>query len=239
MCVNVPQKIPTGCRAIDKCLEGGIPIESVSLIYGEAETGKTTLAMQCATNCARQEYKTLFVDCDGTFAIRRLSQIASEKFKEIAELIVLMKPSDFREQTVVIDKLTDYVSKNFGLVVVDTLTSLYRAEVAESPERTFELNRELNRQTALLAQIAKTQKIAVLVTSQVRSVFDEARLSVEPVATRVLRFWAETIIALKPTENPRIIKAVLEKSPKKAKRVQALTCHLKIEETGISEHLIH
>jgi DNA repair protein RadB len=237
--VNVPQKIPTGCKAIDRCLEGGIPFESVSLIYGEAETGKTTLAMQCAANCARQEHKTLFVDCDGTFSIRRLSQICSEKFKEIGELIILMKPTDFREQTAVIDKLTDYIPKNFGLVVVDTLTSLYRAEVAESPGRAFELNRELNRQMALLAQIAKTQKIAVIATSQVRSVFDEAHVSVEPVATRVLTFWAETIIALKPTENPRIIKAVLEKSPKKSKRVQALTCHLKIGEAGIGEHLIH
>jgi RecA/RadA recombinase len=239
MCVNLPQKIPTGCKAIDKFLEGGIPFESVSLIYGEEETGKTTLAMQCAANCARQEYKTLFMDADGTFTVRRLSQIASEKFEQVAELIILMKPNDFHEQAVAIDKLTDYVTKNFGLVVVDTLTSLYRAEVAESPEKTFELNRELNRQTALLAQIAKTQRIAVLVTSQVRSVFNEAHVSVEPVGTRVLRFWAETIIALKPTENPRIIKAVLEKSPKKAKRVQALTCNLKIEETGMSEHSVH
>jgi len=236
MCVTVLKKIPTGCEAIDKILEGGISFESVSLIYGEAETGKTTLAMQSAVNCARQDYKTLFVDCDGTFSARRLSQIASEKFKEIAELIILMKPNDFREQTGVIDQLTDYITKNFGLIVVDTITSLYRAEIAEAPEKTFELNRELNRQMALLAQIAKTQKIAVLITSQVRSVFNEAHVSIEPVATRVLKFWADTIIIMKPTKNPRIIKAILEKG---SKRVQSLTCHLKIEETGIHEHLTH
>ena len=68
-------------------LEGGIPLESVSLIYGEAETGKTTLAMQLAINYAKQAYKTLFIDCDGTFSARRLSQIAGQNFKEIAELI--------------------------------------------------------------------------------------------------------------------------------------------------------
>jgi DNA repair protein RadB len=233
--VTLPQRIPTGCRTIDKFLEGGIPFESVTLIYGEAETGKTTLAIQCAINCALHDYKTLFVDCDGTFSPKRLSQIASEKFKEIAELIILMKPNNFREQTLVIDQLTDYINRNFGLVTIDTITGLYRAEIAESPEKAFELNRELNRQIGLLAQLAKTQKIAVLMTSQVRSVFNNAHVNIEPVATRVLKFWADTIIALKPTENPIIIKAILEKNLKKTKIVQPITCHLKIGETGIHE----
>jgi DNA repair protein RadB len=239
MCLAVMQKISTGCRTIDKILEGGIPFGSVSLIYGEAETGKTTLAMQFAVNCAEQGYKTLFVDCDGTFSAQRLSQIASEKFKEIADLIILMRPNNFREQTLVIDQLTDYITKNFGLVIVDTITGLYRAKIAESPEKTFELNRELNRQMALLAQIAKTQKISVFLTSQVHSIFNEAHIGTEPVATRVLKFWADTIIAMKPTENTQIIKAILEKIPKKTKKVQPTTCYLKIGETGLHEYLIH
>jgi len=236
MCVTVLQKIPTGCEAVDKILEGGFPIRDISLIYGEAETGKTTLTMQCAVNCARQGYKTLFVDCDSTFSARRLSQIASEDFKDIAELIILMRPNNFSEQAVVIDRLTDYITKSFRLLVVDTITSIYRAKVAEHPEETFQLNRELNRQIACLAQVAKTQKIAVLLISQVRSVFNEAYISIEPVGTRVLKFWADTIIVMKPTENPRIIKAILEKSPK---RVRHSFCHLRIEKTGMRGHLIH
>jgi len=235
MCVDVLHKIPTGCKKIDEILEGGIPNRKVSLVYGEAETGKTTLTMQCAVNCARRGYKTLFVDCDGAFSTRRLSQIALRDFQNIADLIILMKPDNFSEQAIVMDRLTDYITKSFGLLVIDTLTSLYRVAVAESPEKTFELNRELNRQMACLAQIAKTQKITVLTTSQVRSVFNEALVSIEPVATRVLKFWADTIITMKPTENPQIIKAVLEKNPK----AQPFTCYLKIEETGIHEYSIH
>ena len=235
-CVDVLHKIPTGCKKIDEILEGGIPNRKVTLVYGEAETGKTTLAMQCAVNCARQGYKTLFVDCDGTFSAKRLSQIASRDFKNIADLIILMRPNSFGEQATVIDGLTDYITRNFGLLVIDTLTSLYRFTVAESPEKRFELNRELNRQMACSAQIAKTEKIAVLTISQVRSVFNEAPVSIEPVATRVLKFWAETIITMKPTQNPQIVKAVLEKNPKKA---QPFVCYLKIEKTGIHEYLAH
>lgn len=230
MCRTVLHKISTGCEEIDKILDGGIPLGSVNLVYGEAETGKTTLAMQCAVDCARQGYKTLFMDCDGTFSGRRLSQIAIRDFKDIAELIILMKPNSFSEQTTAIDRLIDYVTRGFGLIVIDTITSLYRAKIAEHHKKTFELNRELNRQMAYLAQIAKTQKIAMLTTSQVQSVFDETFVSIEPVATRVLKFWADTIIALRPMENAQMIKAVFEKTPKK---VQTLTCNLKIEETGI------
>jgi DNA repair protein RadB len=235
MCVTLLSKIPTGCRTIDKILDGGIPAEAITLVYGEAETGKTTLAMQCAMNCALRGYKTLFVDCDGTFSARRLSQIASQNFAEIAELIILVKPDSFEEQKQFMDRLSDYVTKNFGLVIIDTVTSLYRVKIAESEGKAFELNRELNRQMALLAQIAKTSKIAVLATSQVRSVFNDTYVSIEPVATRVLKFWADIILAMKPTENPQTIKTVVEKSLKKLEPSQPLTCLLRIGKGGMTE----
>ena len=236
MCISVIKKILTGCSCIDSHLNGGISPESVTLIYGEPETGKTTLAMQCAVNCAMQNLKTLFVDCDNTFSPKRLSQVASGKFEEIADRIILIKPADFKEQTAVIDRISEYTAKNFGLVIIDTFTSLYRAEVAESSGKAFGPNRELNRQMAILSQTAKTQKMPVVITSQVRSVFDDSYVSVTPVATRVLKFWADTIIAMKPTENPQTIKAVLEKTHEKA---QEATCHLRINETGIHDYPFH
>ena len=202
------------------------------MIYGEPETGKTTLAIQCAANCALQGLKTLFVDCDNTFATERLSQISQEKFNDVAELIILMKPKDFAEQTVILDHLPDYIAKNFGLVVIDTFNSLYRAKVSETTAKPSAVNRELNRQMALLAQTAKTMHIPIIVTSQVRAVFNDTYISVAPVATRVLQFWADTTIALKPTENPTIIKAVLEKN----RNPQEATCQLRITQTGIHDY---
>ena len=236
MCISVIKNILTGCGCIDSQLGGGISSESVTLVYGEPETGKTTLAMQCAVNCAMQNYKILFVDCDNTFSAKRFSQVASGKFEEIAEIVILIRPNNFKEQTAVIDRLSEYTAKNFGLVVIDTLNSLYRAEVAESSGKAFGLNRELNRQLAILAQTTKTQKIPVVITSQVRSVFNESYVDVAPVATRVIKFWADTIIAMKPTENPQTIKAVLEKTGEKA---QEVACYLRIDETGIRDYPFH
>jgi DNA repair protein RadB len=223
--------IQTGSKCIDEAIGGGILPETVTLIYGEPETGKTTLAIQCAVNCALQKLKVLYVDCDNTFYAKRLSQIAKERFDDVAERIVLVKPKDFKEQTAVIDQIQDYTA-NVGLIIIDTFNSLYSARVAESSTKAFSVNRELNRQLAILAQTVKIQKIPVLMTSQVRSVLSEQTTSVRPVATRVLKFWADTIIALKPTHNRQTIKAVLEKAKE---IVQETTCYVQIGESGIQD----
>jgi len=224
--------ISTGCKCIDNNIGDGITPESVVLIYGEPETGKTTLAMQCAVNCTMQDFKVLFVDCENTFSTQRLSQLAAERFDQVAAQIILVKPQDFREQAALIDRIQDYTQRNFGLIIIDTLTSLYGAEVAERSGKAFNVNRELNRQLAILAQATRIRKIPVIVTSQVRSVFDNPDVSVAPVARRVLKFWADTIIALKPTSYPQILKATVEKSQSNSEET---TCYVQIQESGIKD----
>ncbi len=177
-------------------------------------------------------YKSFFIDSNGTFSPNRLSQIAYYDYEKISPFIILMKPTTFQEQIVAIDHLEGYITKKFGLIVVDTITSLYRVELG-SPKETFALNRELNRQVALLAQIAKTRKVAVLITSQVRSVFLEERVRIEPVATRVLKFWSDIVLSLKQTGQTRVIKVLLEKHPE---RKRSASCYVKIERTGIRDY---
>jgi DNA repair protein RadB len=224
--------IPTGCGSLDKLLGGGLHKSIVHLFYGEAETGKTCLSIQCAVNAAYMGCKTIFIDSDNTFSPRRLAQIASYNVEEVAPQITLVKPTTFQEQTLAIDRLEEYLTPQIGLVVIDTATSLYSAEIDEKKEQTFKLNRELGRQLACLAQIAKTRKVVILVTSQVRNAFFEGFVSVEPVATRMLRFWSDIVINLKPTEQRNTLNAVLEKH---------LYCHfpancyLSINEMGICD----
>ncbi len=212
-------------------LGGGFPADCVSLVYGEAETGKTSLAIQCAVNCGRTGHKSFFVDSDGTFSSKRMSQIAYYDYDEISSSIILIKPTTFQEQMKVIDRLEEYITSKFGLIIVDTITSLYRVELG-GPKETFILNRELNRQVALLAQIVKTQKIPALITSQVRSVLGK-QIRVEPVATRVLKFWSDVVLNLELTGQTRVMKALLEKHPE---RKSPASCYVKIERTGIRDY---
>jgi len=226
--------IPTGCSRLDMFLNGGIRRGEVILVYGEAETGKTTFAIQCMVNCCKKGYKTIFIDADGTFSVKRLTQIASTNVREIAERIILVRPNDFEEQTLAIDQLEGYLTEKVGLIIVDTVTSLYRAELNQSMKKTFKLNRELNRQLGTLAQIAKARKVPVLITSQVHALFGLNGISVEPIATRVLTFWADTAIRLKPTMQRGFIKLIVEKSRGKNR----FECYVRISRSGLIEQTL-
>lgn len=225
--------VPTGCGSLDEQLNGGLLETTLTLLYGEAETGKTTLAMQCAVNCARMGYKTIFIDCDNTFSPIRMAQIAADDFDMVAPHVILMKPENFDQQANVIDRLDEYIGEKVGLIVVDTVTGLYREKFGDDKKNTFTLNRELNRQIACLAQIAKIRKVASLIISQVRSLVMEERETVQPVATRVLRFWADTTITLKPTTHSRIVKATVET---RLERMPIKPVFLHIGEGGLGDY---
>jgi len=222
----------TGCIALDKLLGGGFPAETVSLIYGEAETGKTSLAVQCAVNCARRGIKSLFIDTDGTFSYERLSQIAEYDFEKISPLMIIARPTTFQDQSRAIDCLEKVITDKFGLIVVDTITSLYRVELTDT-EQTYSANRELNRQLAVLTQIAKTCGLAVTVVSQVRSVPFGETVEMKPVATRVLNYWSDIILDMKQTGQTRVIKVLREKHPE-IKGTGAV--YVKIEKSGITDY---
>ena len=228
----MPSYIPTGCISLDKLLGGGFPTEAVSLIYGEAETGKTSLAVQCAVNCARRGSKSLFIDMDGTFSYERLSQIAEYDYRKISPLMIIMRPTTFQEQSRTIDQLEKVITNKFGLIVVDTVTSLYRVEL-DDIEGMYAANRELNRQLAVLTQIVKTRGLAALVISQVRSVPFGETVEMKPVATRVLNYWSDIILDMKRTGQTRVIKVLREKHPS-IKGTGFV--YVNIESTGITDY---
>lgn len=224
--------IPTGSISLDKLLRGGFPTKSLSLIYGEAETGKTSLAVQCAVSCTRRGRKSLFIDTDGTFSYERLSQIAEYDYEKISPLIIIVKPTTFREQARAIDHLEKVLTNKFGLVIVDTVTSLYRVELDEI-RGTHAAIRELNRQLAVITQIIKTRGVAALIISPVKSLPLGETIEMKPVATRVLYYWSDIVLNMKRTGQTRVIKVLREKHPQ-IKRKEFV--HVKIENTGIIDY---
>jgi RecA/RadA recombinase len=226
-------QILTGCNCIDQKISGGIKPDSITLVYGEPETGKSTFALQCAVNAAVQTPgKILYIDGDNTFSTERLAQVAGWNFETVAERIVLFKPKDFREQTALLDHIENYLT-GVSLIIIDTITSLYSARAAESP-KSFSTNRELNRQLALLAEQVKVKKIPLIFTSQVRSIINDQTSDVRPVATRVLQFWADNIIFFKPTELPQTIRVIVEKPASATSAAQA-ACYIHIGEAGLRD----
>jgi DNA repair protein RadB len=221
--------VSTGCEALDDMLLGGFPVGAVSLVYGEAETGKTTLALQCSVLCAKSGAKVVYVDADQSLSKERLLQISGHNVDFLAR-IAIFTPKNFGDQMQLVEDLPHYLSPRVALVVMDTVTSLYRLEV-ESAKKTFELNRQLNRQLAYLSKVAKENEVAILLLSQVHSAILKGG-KLEPVANRLLRFWSDNILRLETTPAMGVKRAILEVSVKK--RVYR-SCFFKLTETGLSD----
>ena len=173
----------------------------------------------------------MFIDSDNAFPPNRLSQIAQQELSTIAPYILLFTPQTFKEQVHIIESLASVLTSSVALIVVDTITSLYRIELGSSAE-TFALNRELNRQLAYLVDIARTKKVVVLLTSQVHSIIGELN-EVEPLAMRVLNFHSRIVINLRKTAKVGVIEAVLKKFL--GMQNPSACSQFKLTETGIQD----
>lgn len=208
--IRPPFPISTGSKSIDRLLHGGLFSRQITIAYGKPRTGKTTLAISCASKCASSGKSVLYIDSDHTFHPKRLAQIIGKQFEKVSNQIIIIKPHLFQDQSLIIENLDQYTNENFGLVIIDAVTSLYLLELSTIGEA-FSLNRELNRQLAYLVHWAKTLNLSVLATSQVRSsVEDEVDNTIIPVATRVVKYWANNILRLDVT-GENIFRAILEK----------------------------
>ena len=210
MALYEPDPLATGCASLDGILGGGLRRGELCLVYGQSGTGKTSLAIQCAVRRARKGLKTIFIDSDNTFPLTRLEQITGRELPDVAHLLFVFKPHTIRKQSLLVFRLDNYNLSTVALIVVDTVTTLYRAELA-STENVFVQNMGLNWQLAYLREVALRYNIPILLTSQVRSVVQEDGEKIEPVANRILTFWAQRILRLEATSTSRVKKASLEK----------------------------
>lgn len=74
------QKIPTGLQTLDECLQGGVPIGSITEVVGRAGVGKTHLSQQL-TVLAGTKYNggCIFIDAEKKLNLNRLQEISYER----------------------------------------------------------------------------------------------------------------------------------------------------------------
>jgi len=224
------RRLSTGCGSLDGVLDGGFRFGRVSLIYGEAATGKTALTLSCVVNHLRSdpEAKALYIDADGGLSTKRLEQIAGGDGGSLFERILIWRPGSFSEQTAIVEGLPALVHRRATVVVVDSITGLYRLEAGDA-EKTFKVNKELNRQLGFLSETVETKGAALLLAGQVHGAVG-APTQMEPVAQRLLRYWSDVVLKLETTLRPGVRQAVLEKPEGTAR-----SCMFSLTDRGLSE----
>jgi DNA repair protein RadB len=185
-------RIGTACPSIDELLGGGVETGCITLLYGEAGTGKTNLCLQLATNVARQGRKVVYIDTEGLSA-ERLRQIGGEAFEVVLQNLLISDPLTFEDQEKQVERAARFCEgdQNVGLVVLDSATLHFRL-TRKDEER--EDRQSLNRQVTKLMRIARKSDVPVVITSQVYTDIETG--SFEPLGGHMLAHNAKAILRL-------------------------------------------
>jgi DNA repair protein RadB len=220
-------KLSTGIAFLNLLLNGGYDEDIVTTIYGPSGSGKTNFCLIAAVKVAESGKKVLFLDTEGGIAVDRIKQISSD-FNYILPKMIFFSPTTFDEQKEVFESIRSLATEQVGLIVVDSISMLYRLELGKN-EEVYDVNAALGRQLAFLVEIARRRKIPVLLTTQVYSDFDN-RDQVKLVGGDLLKYGSKCLIELVRLANARGI--ILRKH---RSLPEGLEAKFKIVEKGIEE----
>lgn len=203
-------EVKTNCHSLDDLLGGKLLPGVITHLYGPGASGKTNVALQIVNNVASQNKNVVFIDTEGGFSFERLKQISKDSFQEVLKKIILLSPVTFDEQAKAVQELEYLLVNNstISLIVVDSISHLYRLERAE--KKVWEANHALSKQIHLLLKLARKYSIPILLTNQVYSLFDAMDDEIQPVAGDILKYSSKVILKLE-TKGLSLRKATLQK----------------------------
>ena len=181
------QYLPLGCKALQALFGGaGLQCGTITEVYGAFASGKSQMGFTSLIRAVLPKPfglggSGIYVDTEGTFNIKRISEIAQffshiMPLKDILENIRVIKPKKSSEQIQIIKSFLENNSSGYysylkltkpvKALVVDSLTAHFRAQylgrgvLAERQQR-------LNQHLRDLHQFSTQTKCAVLVINQV------------------------------------------------------------------------
>lgn len=233
-------RISTGSKEFNELIGGGVETNAITEAYGKFASGKTQIGFQLAVNVQLPIGKgglggnTLFIDTEGTFRPERIKDIAKAVGldpKTVLENIIVVRATTTQQQILTIERADKLIQeKNIKLIIVDSITSLFRAEFmgrGALGERQQKLNGHIHR----LQTLADKYNIAIYITNQVMDnpgiLFGDPTT---PIGGNVIAHAATTRLYLrKSKEEKRIIRLVDSPSQPEGE------CVIKVTSDGVKD----
>ena len=180
------KKLKTSVPEVDDLLGGGFETQAITELYGEFGSGKSQIVHQMAVNVQLPEElgglggSVLYVDTENTFRPERIEQmvngleIEGADPKEFLKDIHVARAQTSDHQMLLIETSREMAQelKNTGkpvkLLIVDSLTSLFRSEYA-GRGTLAERQQKLNRHMHDIFKLCDEYNAIGLVTNQVQS----------------------------------------------------------------------
>ncbi len=214
----------SGIAVLDELLGGGLETRTITQIYGEPASGKSTLCMIAAVTCLRAGRPVVYIDSEG-FSIERFRQIAGEDTERIADQLFLFEPLDFEHQGTMIAEAEKVLKAHKpGLLVMDSATALYRTDL----EKGRDALQALTKQMIHLLGYCKRYEIPVIITNQVY--MDTQKNTFSGLGGVALEHLSKAIVRLEKTETAGVRRARLVKH---RSRPEGASFQFEIVEDGV------
>jgi len=167
----------------------------ITLIYGPAASGKTTIALETTLNYAKNG-RVLFIDSEEGFSINRLKQMNPD-CENILENIVVVNVKNFSEQVKVFENLEMMMEVGkFGIVIIDTMGMQYRKALQEGNYQY--VNEKILTGLRKLSNLALKHDVPILILNQIYTKMDGENVG---VGGNLVKNFGKYLIELKV--NPR------------------------------------
>ena len=174
---NEEDRVKTGIGEFDRVLGGGLMPGSVILLGGDPGIGKSTLAMQSASNIKQ---KVLYVT--GEESAKQI-KLRADRLKIKSDDFYILAETDMSPIIAAMNEL------NPVLIVIDSIQTMYRSELDNSPGTITQI-REC---TALLMEEAKKKHFSIIIVGHVTK---EGMIAgpklLEHIVDTVIQFEGET-----------------------------------------------
>jgi DNA repair protein RadA len=170
------KKISTGSKNLDTLLAGGIETQSVTEFHGAFGSGKTQVGFQIAVNVQKPveegglDGNCIILDAENTFRPERVRQIAEGSGmdpEDVLKNIYVARAYNSDHQMILAEQVGSMIKeKNVKLVIVDSVTSNFRADFSGRGELAAR-QQKLNRHLHTLQRLADVYNVAVYITNQV------------------------------------------------------------------------
>ena len=190
--------LSSGSLLIDKVLGGGIGYGRVTEIYGAESSGKTTLALQFASQCQKTGGRVAYIDVENALDIGYANHLGVN-----TNDMIFTQPSSGEQALEIADMLVK--SGEINLIIVDSVAALTpQVELdGEMSDMTIgALARLMSKALRKLTGTLNNQNCAIIFINQIRDKISTGFMMGNPETTtggRALKFFASQRIELRKT----------------------------------------
>ena len=193
--------------------------EGIASIWGDFGIGKTTFALQTAIYTAKQDKEVLYIYSKPNFPSKRLGSLLKEESPDLLKNIKFIRITDFNELITLIFNLEFLIlnnlkekSKSLNLIIIDSLTDLYRLGLnSDKKEKNVNLNYQLNQILATLYYLLETYGTEILIINELSRKYIDDTVVATQSGGNPMNFWITNSIKIERTDILNIRKIIIKK----------------------------